>query len=214
MCQLRRPVLRFVPAKACPVFARVQSTALRSILIENSSEEAWLKLFILPKCVLPSSKSRGRRIKHTSIDFLCKIWTRNEFGTLWNLAQGNALRTNHSSSNSVEVPQKLIESAISLAKAGMFGKACNILLSAGLASINVATWQLLLSKHPSCPTPVVPQVPSTPISVEPDFDILGALCSFPKGTAAGPSGLRVQHLLDAASISRCPHPYVLPSGTL
>ena len=60
-----------------------------------------------------------------------------------------------------------------------------------------ATWQLLLSKHPSC---VAPQVPSTPISIESDFNILGALRSFPKGTAAGPSGLRVQHLLDAASI--------------
>ena len=98
------------------------------------------------------------------------------------------------------VPQKLIESAISLAKAGMFGKACNILLSAALAPNNDATWQLLLSKHPSCPPPVVPQVPSTPLSVEPDFDILGVLRSFPKGTAASPSGLRVQHLLDAASI--------------
>ena len=50
VCQLHRPVLRFVPAKARPVFARVLSTALRSVWIENS-EEAWLKLFMLPKCV-------------------------------------------------------------------------------------------------------------------------------------------------------------------
>ena len=86
----------------------------------------------------------------------------------------------------------------------MFGKACNILLSAGLAPNNDATWQLLLSKQPSCPPPFVPQVSSTPISVEPDFNILGALRSFPKGTAAGPLGLRVQHLLDAASIIPLP----------
>ena len=46
VCQLRRPVLRFVPAKARPVFARVLSSALRSVLIENSVE-AWLKLFII-----------------------------------------------------------------------------------------------------------------------------------------------------------------------
>ena len=83
----------------------------------------------------------------------------------------------------------------------MFGKACNILLSAGLAPNNDATWQLLLSKQPSCPPPFVPQVSSTPISVEPDFNILGALHSFPKGTALG---LRVQHLLDAASIIPLP----------
>ena len=66
-----------------------------------------------------------------------------------------------------------------------------------ISRVNDATWQLLLSKHPTC---VAPQVTSIPISIEPDFDILGALRSFPKGTAAGPSGLRVQHLLDVANI--------------
>ena len=34
----------------------------------------------------------------------------------------------------------------------------------------------------------------------PDFDIISLLKSFPKLIAAGPSGMRVQHLLDAASI--------------
>ena len=48
VCQLHRPVLRFVPAKARPVFARVISTALRSVLIENS-EEACHNVFYLPQ---------------------------------------------------------------------------------------------------------------------------------------------------------------------
>ena len=59
---------------------------------------------------------------------------------------------------------------------------------------------ILLSKHPRCPPPQVPQVPTVPISIGPDFNILGVLQSFPKGSAAGPSGLRIQDLLDAASI--------------
>ena len=33
-----------------------------------------------------------------------------------------------------------------------------------------------------------------------DFNILSVLHSFPKGTACGPSGLRIQHLLDSAQI--------------
>ena len=78
--------------------------------------------------------------------------------------------------------------------------ACGILLSAGIAPNNDNTWKLLLSKLPSCPPPQVPQVPTVPISIGPDFNILGVLQSFPKGSAAGPSGLRIQHLLDAASI--------------
>eukprot|EP00731_Ephydatia_muelleri_P000771 Em0001g771a len=50
------------------------------------------------------------------------------------------------------------------------------------------------------PTSTGSQVPTVPISIGPDFNILGVLQSFPKGSAAGPSGLRIQHLLDAASI--------------
>ena len=38
--------------------------------------------------------------------------------------------------------------------------------------------------------------------------ISGYVKSFPKGTAAGPSGLRVQHLLYAASTS---HDYLFPA---
>ena len=44
------------------------------------------------------------------------------------------------------------------------------------------------------------QAPSTPLSLGTNFNLLPILFSFPKGTAAGPSGLRVQHLIDAAQI--------------
>ena len=52
VCQLRCPTLRFVPKKARPAFAKVLSAVLRSILSDNTAE-AWLRLFMLPKCVLP-----------------------------------------------------------------------------------------------------------------------------------------------------------------
>ena len=59
---------------------------------------------------------------------------------------------------------------------------------------------MLQSKHPTCPQSAVPFSPSDPVSLGPDFDIYSILRSFPKGTSAGPSGLSVQHLLDAASV--------------
>ena len=34
-----------------------------------------------------------------------------------------------------------------------------------------------------------------------DFNIVSTLFSFPKGNAGGPSGLRVEHLIDAAHVS-------------
>ena len=63
-----------------------------------------------------------------------------------------------------------------------------------------ATWELLKSKHPSSPPPIMPGVPSTSLPLGTNFNLLSILFSFPKGTAAGPSGLRVQHLIDAAQI--------------
>ena len=83
----------------------------------------------------------------------------------------------------------------------MVGKACRILQSSGSAPNNEITWQLLKAKHPSCPAPAVPAVLNAEIiALQPDFNVLSALQSFPKDTAAGLSGLRVQHLLDVASI--------------
>ena len=47
---------------------------------------------------------------------------------------------------------------------------------------------------------MAPDILSDPIFLKADFDILSVLRSFPKGTAAGSSGLRVQHLLDVTAI--------------
>ena len=47
---------------------------------------------------------------------------------------------------------------------------------------------------------MTPNATSEPVTLGPTFNILKILGSFPKGTSAGPSGLSVQHLLDAASI--------------
>eukprot|EP00731_Ephydatia_muelleri_P030030 Em0021g553a len=58
-----------------------------------------------------------------------------------------------------------------LGREGLLGKACQALVSPGIA-------------------------PNT----QEDFNILSVLHSFPKGTACGPSGLRIQHLLDSAQI--------------
>eukprot|EP00731_Ephydatia_muelleri_P013640 Em0007g950a len=73
-------------------------------------------------------------------------------------------------------------------------------LSSGLAPNNQATWNLLVSKHPKSPLPSPPSTPSAPLLLTPDFDLKAILHSFPKGTACGPSGLRIQHLIEVAGI--------------
>ena len=200
VCLLNQPTLHFVPSKSRPAFARALSSALRCVILENT-EEAWLKLFMLPRCVLPSLRRKGRHDKPLPVDILCNMWSDNKLGDLWDLARNRT--TNHkrgACSTSINQRTKVIDQAVSLGRSGMWGNACRILQSSGIAPNNDTTWQLLKSKHPSCPTQVPPVIHTTPVSLEPDFSIIAISWSFPKDTAAGPSGLRVQHLLNVISI--------------
>ena len=96
-------------------------------------------------------------------------------------------------STSINQRTKAIDQAVSPGRCGMWGK---LAASCNLAPNNDQTRQLLKAKHPSCPTPVTPVAHTAPVSLEPDFNIMR---SSSKDTAAGPSELRVQHLLDVVS---------------
>eukprot|EP00731_Ephydatia_muelleri_P034861 Em0082g8a len=93
------------------------------------------------------------------------------------------------------------KTAVSLAREGLLSKACQTLTSSGLAPDNNTTWNLLVSKHPKGTPPTPPTAPllAAPY-LPPDFNIMAVLHSFPKDTACGPSGLRIQHLIEAAEV--------------
>ena len=60
---------------------------------------------------------------------------------------------------------------------------------------------LLQSKHPKGTPPTAPSMEALDSNIlPPDFDILSVLRSFPKATACGPTGQRIQHLVDAAEM--------------
>ena len=82
VCLLHCSTIRHIPIKSRPAFAGVLSAAFHSILHENS-EEAWLKFFMLPKCVLVAPKRRGRHHKPLPINHLCDLWSKGQFGFLW-----------------------------------------------------------------------------------------------------------------------------------
>ena len=100
---------------------------------------------------------------------------------------------------SVMIVQKLFVRLFCLLREGSFGKACQVLTSSGVAPNNETTWKLLQAKHPEGPLPMLPPVPALAGAIfPPDFNVLTILKSFSKGTSCGPSGLRIQHLLNAA----------------
>ena len=97
-----------------------------------------------------------------------------------------------------DTEQRKMSSALAYAQEGLFSKACHILTSSGIAPNNNTVLELLKSKHPLSDPPITPDMSTAPaIHVPPEFNISAILRSFPKATACGPSGLRVQHLIDA-----------------
>ena len=154
---------------------------------------------MLPKCVLLAPKRAGRHHKPVPISRLCAQWSKGEFSALWNRASNRhspspmRFTSNHKSSS--------VQTAVSLAREGLLSKACQTLTSSGLAPDNNTTWNLLVSKHPKGTPPTPPTAPLLAAPhLPPDFNIMAVLHSFPKDTACGPSGLRIQHLIEAAEV--------------
>ena len=188
VCKLPGHTVRHIPLKDRLAFALVLSSALRSAVHDNS-EDAWLKLLMLPKCVLLALKRAGRHHKPVPISCLCAQWSKGEFSALWNRASNHhspgpmRLTSNHKSSS--------VQTAVSLAREGLLSKACQTVTSSGLAPDNNTTWNLLVSKHPKGTPPTPPTAPLLAAPhLPPDFNIMAVLHSFPKDTACGPSGLR------------------------
>ncbi|KAL5478144.1 hypothetical protein EMCRGX_G025033 [Ephydatia muelleri] len=157
---------------------------------------------MLPKCVLPSAPRRGRRHHPTDINLLCEVWECGQFTSLWVRTKQHVSHHGPWSSPLDEDVKKITE-AISLAKDSLLGKACQILTSSGLAPNTEDTWTQLSAKHPKSPPPVPPAHPPLPLTspiLPPDFNVLSILRYFPKASAAGPTGLRIQHLLDVAEV--------------
>ncbi|KAL5471147.1 hypothetical protein EMCRGX_G029230 [Ephydatia muelleri] len=142
---------------------RTLSSALRAVVHENT-EEAWRKLVMLPKCCLPASKRSGRHHKPLDLTILCDLWTRGQYDVLWHMATKRSTPTPPTAHGSGK-SGKHIDSAISFAQKGLYSKACQRLVSSGIAPNSPDTWKLLQSKHPSSPIPSPPLVQPNPITL-------------------------------------------------
>ena len=179
VCQLPGRTVRHIPVKDRLVFALALCSALN-----DNSEDAWLKVFMLPKCLLLAPKRGGRHHKPVPISHQCAQWSKGEFSALWNRASshhssGPRLTPNHNSS--------AVQTAVSLAREGLLSKPCQVLTSSGMAPNNDTTWNLLVSKHlKGIPTTLPTAPPSAAPCLPPDFHIMAILHSFPKDTALAP----------------------------
>ena len=88
-----------------------------------------------------------------------------------------------------------VKRALAMAGEGHFTRAIQALTSADMAEKSRATVKLLRDKHPapSLPPGLLPTTDSDPLTLY-GPDVYKAALKFKKGTAAGPSGLRPEHL--------------------
>ena len=105
VCCLQYATIRHIPQKARPAFAQVLSDTLRSICVSNS-EEAWLKLFMLPKCVLRASHRGGQRHKSHSIEELCRQWSDGHIASLWQYASAALIMLGSPTPNNLRSKQR------------------------------------------------------------------------------------------------------------
>ena len=209
---LKQGTLKYIPSRARHQFAQVLAEALKDV-IHNNNIIAWTRLLMLPKCILASSKRGGKKGRHKiSIDTLCQEWSRGNEKSLWTAAVSRACKSHQSTPISqasitkefdhVQSDHAKLKSAISCVREGLLSKACQILTSKGIAPDTKETFERLKAKHPFSNPPSVPvgNIDTKPVQLQADFNLLAVLRSFKKATACGPSGMRIQHFLDVASV--------------
>ena len=88
-----------------------------------------------------------------------------------------------------------------LARDGQYARACKAAVSNGIASASKESLQEMQVKHPSARFPLdAARQTNVPRGMIPSIEeelVRKMLKSFRRGTAAGPSSLRAQHLCDA-----------------
>ncbi len=198
--------LKYVPGKAKSAWATVLAGAL-AVAVAFNTAEAWQELAMLPGCVLrpppytQNKNSKASQTAATNAYVLDRIsqWQAGERLSLWEdtpRPQGRGAKTNR------DEMDKRLEMAEALCREGLDGKACRALESATLVAPSREAFVEMRRLHPPADVPQPSSqlnAPLPPVLSPALVDKI--LRQFPKGTRAGPSGLRVQHLVDAMSSS-------------
>ena len=201
------PVQRHVPKAARSVWAQCLARALANVAACNSLQ-AWRDLLMLPKAVLRpprrgGAKRRDAAAQHTTRR--CRRWLEGEREELW---EAHAARPPRQVGEDDDVSARQARCK-ALASEGELSRACNALLNPPLlCPADEGVLPKMRAKHPSSQPALPGLVPlgPPPQSQVPDItthEVLTAARSFRRGSAAGPSGLRGDHLREALGTPHC-----------
>ena len=164
---------------------------------------------ILSRCILPATKgpNLGDPRSHAIlIKERLRRWQAGECGELWQEAKDareqQQVRAKKGKSKEEKSQQdRNVQRAIVLASEGQYSRAIEALTSLGLAQCNEATLAEMKQKHPAPLGPTkIPTTDVSPRTFSPT-EVRKAVESFKRGAAAGPSGLRPEHLQTSIKVS-------------
>ena len=196
------PVLRHVPKAARGVWAQCLARALALVAAHNTLV-AWQELFMLPKAILHPAPRGGAHRRDQAARFTqrrCQRWLEGEPEELWEDVPARRQRQPAVTEDAAVANRHTRCRA--LAAEGELSRACAALTSPPLLEASQDTVAKLRDKHPQAAParPSLVQMGPPPQHSVPDVSVeqvAAAVRSFRKGSAAGPTGLRGDHLREA-----------------
>ncbi|KAJ9437513.1 Retrotransposable element SLACS 132 kDa protein [Diplonema papillatum] len=220
LATLRVPKLERIPREAQLAVGGQLAKVMRTAA--TGSTAGWLHLFAFPSLVLCRCPRGGKKNITATLRRRAHMWMRGEFSTLWaeavEIAAGRVEKervrfmvdiedggvgAHLGLGTDVESVEQLddatVKEVLKHGKTRWFGRAIAALSAAKVASVTEDSLRTMREKHPEAAPPPGLQgvqrqeVDSPHVTKE---AVKKALRSMPRGTAAGPSGLTAQHLLD------------------
>ena len=196
------PTHKWPPKAVRSEFTRVVTSLWQQVAEIPGDVKLRVKLLIFCKCVLPAGQGPNATDPSSLVDLIrerLRRWQNRECGALWREAvekqRSRPRGRRRKRSEILNQEQKNVKRCATKASEGQFTKAIQSLTSLGMAEYNEASIKEMQDKHPPAPRPLPPS-PSTetPQRTFTSLEVVKAALSFRKGTAAGPSGLRPEHL--------------------
>jgi len=167
---------------------------------------------MFPKAVLRWSSKRGgvkgnrSRASKLSVGIRACVdrWEARDYEALWAEALAEAKNRHEDPSNPTSQARN-VRRVIRCVEDGRYAKAVAALLSLGTCSPSEEAIAAMMEKHPTAPTPVLPEDPPPPPQVFTLEVVRGMLLTFPIGSGVGGSGFKPQYFKDMVE---CPNTFV------
>ena len=156
---------------------------------------------MLPKTILCLRHGLAKANEATAAFTLDRLarWEAGERASLWSDISAASTRSKSRGTDTYDQKQMRSEP---FACEGLDGKACSALLSKGLVTPTAEAARKMRALHPAGALP--PCAAADSLALPPQLApalVEKTLRSFGPGTSPGPTGLRIQHLLDACTLS-------------